>query len=480
MSVLERESVYSPPPDQSAGITPLQPAKEVFLNPDAGKNSYLAGTGFDLLKEMARFIFNYNQNLKAGKEPLQALIISASELEVNIRTYIVEYIQTRTILPHLNRLEEVEEQIRMVGQNGVPVVSGITAEERNGSVLNASEQVEDFLTNSGLEKTKNRIAVINSPLGHSGLIDKQGKIIRYKSNQTMVFWTDKEGQLHGVTIVSDLDKKQSKQLSIDLGIEETLLDGATEVEQVAKIVSNPALFSYGQSISNPAEYVLEKILAIRGNSDIKLEQEDGTVETRSVAQTYQDIKKFESLLQFSPVWEDYLQRLRQVVIYRSSNLGDPEVQAEIAQVIEKVILDITVDFLQENKPHKFILSSKVVYFQPASSGPIDSRQAGPYAIYGQNMDRYLAAASFLRTRSGCNGGGGSRVSVRGSSLGSTVSAVSGGVSEVKIGGTCEHCDESSADNHYHCPDCNKRYADETDKSAEQRTKNCPCGFQFGC
>lgn len=39
---------------------------------------------------------------------------------------------------------------------------------------------------------------------------------------------------------------------------------------------------------------------------------------------------------------------------------------------------------------------------------------------------------------------------------------------------------NKSDNHYHCPGCDKKYADETSRSQEQRTKQCGCGFKFGC
>lgn len=52
---------------------------------------------------------------------------------------------------------------------------------------------------------------------------------------------------------------------------------------------------------------------------------------------------------------------------------------------------------------------------------------------------------------------------------------------------CGSCGESSSDNHYHCPGCNSTYSDETNKSPEDRTKECSasseggvCGYKFGC
>lgn len=440
VEALRRDNL--PTLSQSAEITNLQSLKEVDLAPGVGTNSHLEGTGFNLSLEMSRLVSNYNQNLKEGRDHLDAWILSASELEVNVRTFIVEYIQTRTVLPHVNRFKEVDGKIRMVGRNGVPVVFGITADERDGSVLEASVQVEDFLTVGGLERTKNRTAVINSPLGHSGLISEQGKSIQYKSNQTMVFWTDEEGELHGLTIVSDLNKKQSRQLSIDLGIDEAFLGGDTEAEQVANIVVNPALFSYGKSITNPAKYVLEKILAIRGSADFRLEQEDGSVEERSVVKTREDIEKVESLLKFKPFWEQCLAKLRMIILAKGSKLGNALTQSEMAKAIEEAILEITIDYLQQINSKKFnVPPDNVIYFKPVFDSKRKDQEIHP------PRDKYAIAASFLRTRSGCAGGGvkSSISSLSGVSLGSAVvglSSVFGFGGELsKKGKACISCGE---------------------------------------
>lgn len=46
---------------------------------------------------------------------------------------------------------------------------------------------------------------------------------------------------------------------------------------------------------------------------------------------------------------------------------------------------------------------------------------------------------------------------------------------------CSICHKSSSDNHYHCDKCQHSYADETDKSHDQRTPACvECGRKFGC
>ncbi|HWY80163.1 MAG TPA: hypothetical protein VNW29_07435 [Candidatus Sulfotelmatobacter sp.] len=52
----------------------------------------------------------------------------------------------------------------------------------------------------------------------------------------------------------------------------------------------------------------------------------------------------------------------------------------------------------------------------------------------------------------------------------------------KEGSICPTCNQSSADNHYHCPgpECNRKYSNETQLDAGARTKKCNCGFEFNC
>lgn len=64
--------------------------------------------------------------------------------------------------------------------------------------------------------------------------------------------------------------------------------------------------------------------------------------------------------------------------------------------------------------------------------------------------------------------------------GGSFSGSSSGSSVENRGGSCKECGMPNADNHYHCPDCNHKYADETNRSDKERTKQCGCGFQFGC
>lgn len=439
-------------------IYPIERPQEVQITPYLGEHSHLEGTGFILPLEIKRLFKNYNQNLQEGKSNQEAWAVSVGELETNIRSYILEYIQSKTVLPHKNKIEEVNGVKRMVGNNGIPVVDGITEQERQGGVKQASIEVDKYLSGN-----YDRVAVINSPFGHSGFFKKDGTGITYKNNQTMVFWTNEQGILNGLTLVTDLKDEQARELSISLGVSEDLLTGQTQLERVSSIVRNPALFSYPRSIANPAEYVLDKIISIRGEADFRLVQEDGTIEVRSIEQTRKDIQRLTQLLIFNQVVEDHISELKNTLLGKLNDLNHPTIQAEIARKIEEIILNITVDHLQKT-PNRYFHS---LYSQNTRT----SNQA-------LDQDRYMQAAAFLRTRAGCAGGGSSGSVLRGVSLGLSFSSGLG-VSE-GIGGVCGKCGLSKGDNHYHCPECPTRYEDETNLASENRTKSCSCGFKFGC
>ncbi len=394
---LNNTIVISRPPER---ITPIQKPQEIQIIYGLGEHSRLEGTGFHLGLEIKRLFNNYNQNLHEGKIKEEAWALSVGELEVNLRTFVVEFVHTKTVLPHVNRIKEVNKINRMVGNNGMPVVDSITEQERIGGVKEASVRVDEFIS----AKIPNRVAVINSPIGESGFTKKSGSRITYKDNQSMVFWTDDMGGLHGLTIVTDLNEDQSRQLSIELGVGPELLTGQTQLEKVSNIVRNPALLSYAESLKNPAEYVLDKIIAIRGNSDFKLVQEDGSIEYRSIKQTRKDIKRVNQLLNFDQQIEDYIAELKNSLMRKINYLNDPNIQIEIARQMEEVVLNIAVDHLQKT-PNKYYVLSTTNNFIPALT---------------LDQDKFKVAAAFLRTRAGCSSGGSVLRALKGLSLDSEV------------------------------------------------------------
>ena len=50
----------------------------------------------------------------------------------------------------------------------------------------------------------------------------------------------------------------------------------------------------------------------------------------------------------------------------------------------------------------------------------------------------------------------------------------------KEGKSCPTCNNTTADDHYHCLSCMKRYASERHIDAKDRTRKCDCGYEFNC
>ena len=252
MSVQELERGYLPTSVQSSEISTLQTPKRVDIYPGLGRDSVLTEeTGFTLGMEMVRLGNDLNFALASGKNLAEALNFATDELEVNIRTYVVEFIKSKTVLPHKNRFDVFDGTQRMVGNNGRPVVDAISSQERKGSVLQVSKTIESFLLTAG----PNSFAVMMSPDGWSGYLDKNGQGHNHFNAETMIFWKDQKGVLKGLTLVTDLKQDQAAAVMKRLGVSEQLLGGDSEEDRLSNIVRNPALLSFPRSDITPFEQV---------------------------------------------------------------------------------------------------------------------------------------------------------------------------------------------------------------------------------
>lgn len=453
---LERDH---PSPIQLAEIPTLQTPKRVDMIPGLGRESNLnEETGFVLWLEVKRFFDDLNFALVSGKNLVEALNFATNELEVNIRTYTIEFIKSKTVIPHKNRLDMVDGVQRMVGNNGRPVVDAVSPQERRGSVLQASRMIESFL----LAAAPNSFAVMMSPAGWSGYVDRYGQGQNHLSAETMIFWKDQNGILQGLTLVTDLDQVQSVAVMRSLGVSEQVLGGDSEEDRSVNIVRNPALL---RPDTNPFEGVLDKIVAVRGKGDVRLLQKDGSVEIRSIKQTMENIRRFDELLLFDQKEEEYIFNLREFIMGRIYQLDAESTQLRIAKEIENTVLRLAREHLRKNntswKGRQHDYGARVIQDSPT-----------------QHNDNFRSEIAFLQSRGGCPAGGSSIIrSLGGISLGSSVGS---GSSAERGSGMCAECGKSNMDNHYHCPDCKHRYADETNRSTAERTKQCSCGFKFGC
>ena len=378
-----------PPEDR---FIPTPESSKVQIMPGLGRDEQLDKVGFNIPSEGVRLIRDYNRYLDEGKSVSEAWADTVSELELEVRSFVVEYIQTGTVLPHKHRIGVYQGRERMIGSNGIPVVEGIIESERKRAVLKSSEDVEETM----IKKVQGSVSVVNSPVGPTGLMTQDGKPITYFDNQTMVFWINERGNLNGLTLATDLTEAQSRQLSIDLGVDKDKLIGNTQLDRVSNIVGNPAQLSFPSSAINPTEYVLDKILAIRGATPFRLVQADGSVEYRSVEQTTENIRQASGLLSFNKEIEGYLENLRSFALSREDQLGDFKIQKEIMKKIRETILKVTLNYLKENKPEMFLNKVNTANFDDS-----------PYIVFtnSPSEEEIAIAMAFLQTRGGCAGGG---------------------------------------------------------------------------
>ncbi|MBI2011475.1 hypothetical protein HYS91_01770 [Candidatus Daviesbacteria bacterium] len=356
-----------------------------------GENSILDGTGFDLYKEVQRFFLNLNQ----ANNP-------TPELEANIRTYVVEYIFNGTVIPHL--VDQDGEGNVINSYDKQRIVNKITPSERRGVILRASEKIDEFFRN--LRRTGRKgLAAVNSPEGWTGMRDSEGDLIEYVNHQIPIFWTREDKRFRGLTLVTDLTPEQSKQLSINLGINEIKLSRQGE-DLICDIVENPATFSYPRSRIKTPEDVFQEILRVRGSGDFAFKQQDGSIKYVPVKKMLEDIRRFDELLEFSEEIEVYIANLKQFILDNTIDFKNHFTQKRLVSEIERTILKITRVTL--------ISSTNVILTRLGGEGSTKldsspSAQNDKHALndndYFPSPDNFKKEIAYLKMQAGCAGGG---------------------------------------------------------------------------
>lgn len=405
-----------------APIASLKPQKTVELMHFIDNNAI---PKWDMGLEMNRFINDINRFLADGMVLNEAVGRSAQGLEINIRAFALEIIKSRPVLPHLNKFGLKEGALRILGNNGQPVVDGISAQERKGAVLDASVFIDNLLPFA----PNNTFAVLMSPEGWTGFVDEYGnEVTPHLNSQTLIFWKDQKGQLQGLTLHNDLRRDQAKRVMVNLGVLDGSSEAQTEEEMLVNIVRNPAFLSLPQAYKNPFEYVLDKILEVRGNNDIRLLQQDGSVEIRPVAQIRADIAKFDQLLQGSLREEELITQLRIFILNQAEKIGEASIQRQIADKIRQTILSLTREYLKE--------TNQMNWYQPQTQAKIYRGWDIAVGI----SDNFSPEIAYLKTRAGCPVSTvGSLRSLTGISLGSIGISMGGGSLFKKGEWHCNNC-----------------------------------------
>lgn len=399
MPVLELEREYLSSPSQSAGIKPLQtPDNVIFFNHhrlieltgNLEVSLDLQKAGWDSAAEIKRFIGDVNLGLIKGLTPEQAVVFSTQILTDHIRFYDAEFIKQEPVLPHRNYFGFWQSEKRLLGNNSRPVIDSVDAYERMGSVKRAAKKVEDYL----LEAENNSFVVSMSAKGPSGYLDENGSDVPYLNTYILVDWKDENGNLKGITLVTDLTIDQAEKVMADLGAPANFLaKKGTQMQRVVNILENPAMPSLPEAYHNPLEFVFDAVLAVRGEGDIYLQQKNGKVEIRPVVQVRQKIATYESLLDLNTTTDRLVKEIQDFVLANYQQVGDPSFQQKIIDMAQETVLLFTKYYRKHHQSNLSICS-----FDRYAK---DDREIIRIQRREDIREIYRQEIALLQTRAGC-------------------------------------------------------------------------------
>lgn len=397
MSVQELEREYLQTPVQSAEIQGLQTPEDsinrhslVEFAGNVQTSRELQKAGWDSEAEIKRFIGDINLGLINGLTLPQAVAFSTRILTDHIRFYDAEFIKQEPVLPHRSYFGFWQGEKRWLGNNGRPVMDSVDGRERMGAVKRTAKKTEEDL----LEAENNSLIVSISAQGPSGYLDENGCDAPHLNTYIMVDYKDQNGNLQGVTLVTDLTVDQAEKVMADLGAPANFMaKKGTQMQRVANILENPVTLSLPEAYKNPFGYVVDRALAVRGESDFRLRQKDGTVEVRSVAEVRRKIANLESLLNLNVTKEGWLKELEEFILADYQQMGDSSFQQEIINLAEKAVLLFTENYLMlrgRNAPAGYAIN-------------LSQYTEGEREIVRLRDGRgdFRQAIAFLQTRAGC-------------------------------------------------------------------------------
>ena len=190
---------------------------------------------------------------------------------------------------------------------------------------------------------------------------------------------------------------------------------------------------------------------------------------RMWSEVYADLGKREGLWQYDNRTKEVIEEFSDIVWDQEMN------RQELEQLLATAILRLSRKVLGEELRRR------------RDEGVPMSFQQSFTDIEGIGDLRFISYAALLagvEELAGCNGGGnnsGFNSVYQALMLSITPRLVTNSVEKAfHREGVCPHCQKSSIDNHYHCPGCNKEFADETELLPSQRTEKCDCGKELAC
>jgi hypothetical protein len=424
--------------------------------------SDLPGTGFMINRQVDLIFseFKENDSIMLRKEKKEKAL---NQTDRDIKGFILEYLAEGLVFP-INYCIDTDGHLVDRNYGNKKVIDIVSSEERNGSVRRAiGEKIEPFLASS----LDGSMAVMDSPSGWSGLHQEDGKAITFLDSQIYIF-QKKGSEVVGFAIRTDFTSREHREFIRSL-TGESLPENASVVDYIMR----PALID---SSNNRFREIKD---VARTMQDVRREISSESVlayKNRAWNEVYRDIERGDELWHYDEVTKKMVQDFKDYVLTHEFSRTDVKeaLAATILRIAKFLRHDRKENTLTHTKVVEIPLGREVVFsdFEIDYAGGSTYPQTRPL----EKSFGYGRIFTEVQKLPGCAGGG------SGTSLVKSITPRFGEESLIseRSFGHCEECQENSSDNHYHCPKCEKKYADETDKSQEERTKWCSCGFEFGC
>ncbi len=380
------------------------------------------------------------ENLKFGV-PLEK---SFQQIEQDIQAFKTEYLVEGPVFPIVLEKVKREGKTRVAGKlyGDKLWLDATDSRERDGTVKKSVAKMEEILTHASPGTT----VAMASPDGWSGYDG-----IKYPDSQFYAITVLPDGKLRGFTLKSHMTLSQNEALLAKYGALDPQTTKDTDPKnRIKRVVGSVVEFSPKdkKSIENIAQ-------DIRHIMNQEVAYVDSSKKERTFSEMMQNLKNPEPLWTLDETTKRLVDGLKEYVSYRVKN-PDRQMKRDIEVAMGYTVLQLmhAVRPAEMKNDMKFGVPNSV------------DREIQPVFNPKKTLEEMQKIA-------GCAGGGAGDGTVNSITPRNAVFSTEG-----KLGDNCS-CG-ANLDNHYHCPGCDKKYADETNKSAENRTKACKCGFEFGC
>lgn len=347
----------------------------------------LPGTGFSMQAQMQRLFDSLESPLSCPEEFQTRVGQWIEETEIDIVTFNLEYLSDTCVYPiqlaQNNRGEIVCPQYGNVRYEDI-----VQDTERSGAVKDSSRHISAFLASAAPGST----AFFTSPPGWSGLATDQGAPITFPDTQTYLFRVRHDGSIEAATVQTDMTLSQNKKLLESAGQHFSEdFDRTPLQEQITDVVGRVVAFDTGAGLAEiPFEEIVRRMQKITGSEIASKGVSFGAI--------YHDLSKIDELMQVDSIRKQLIDTLKTDLrqITRAVLQGEATL-SDFARKIGSTVLSLAAYAAHDQKQVGVAKEYPSDVFEGTQYGYIPS-------FTSVNSSSTL---SFLQSKPGCNGGGGS-------------------------------------------------------------------------